>query len=247
MKVTVLTDGDLTTIEVDDQENYLPSDQVMIGFLTRITMSSQDFLPREKCAVAEHCRLFMIEAYKYAISHLPVHDPVVRHAEVLRFDQRHNTDFDSLLFFVEKYPPLKAKLEGQIDTMFDQFTDYQGLDDTLADDFERVDQMWRHHLGNLQGCDGLRFNLLFEVVKYILLLPYSNAEEERIFSIVAKNKTKFKASLSVKTTIPSILSCKVNCFNHTECFKFEPSQLLLENAKKATTRYNADQGQSSNA
>jgi len=27
-------------------------------------------------------------------------------------------------------------------------------------------------------------------------------------------------------------SCKVNCFNHTDCFQFQPSVLLLENAKK---------------
>ena len=36
--------------------------------------------------------------------------------------------------------------------------------------------MW-HHFGNLQGCDGINFNLVFEVEKYILLLPHSNAEE----------------------------------------------------------------------
>ena len=77
-----------------------------------------------------------------------------------------------------------------MDMLFDQFTDYQSLQDGFLDDFECIDQMW-HYLGNLQGCDGLRFNLLFEVVKYILLLPHSKAEEEWIFSVVAKNKTKF--------------------------------------------------------
>ena len=126
-----------------------------------------------------------------------------------------------------------------MDMLFDQFTDYQSLQDGFLVDFERIDQMW-HYLGNLQGCDGLRFNLLFEVVKYILLLPHSKAEEERIFSVVAKNKTKFRASLSNKTSLPSILSCKVNCFNHYDCFKFQPSKILLENAKKAAMRYNAD-------
>lgn len=85
--------------------------------------------------------------------------------------------------------------------MFDQFTVSQALDDTLADHFECVHQMW-HDLGKFQGCDDLHFNLLFEVVKYILLPPHSNAKEQ--ISIVAKNKAKFRANLSVKTTFPNI-------------------------------------------
>ena len=96
-----------------------------------------------------------------------------------------------------------------MDQLFDQFTDYQSLQDDFGGDFQRIDQMW-HHLGTLQGCDGLRFNLVFEVMKFILLLPHSNAEG--VFSMV---KTKFQASLSNKTTLPSILSCKVNYFNDT--------------------------------
>ena len=74
----------------------------MIGFLTRSTMTSEEFLPREKHLVAEHCRQFMAEAYKYATSHLPIHDLVLRHAEFVQFDQRHTADFESLGFFLWK-------------------------------------------------------------------------------------------------------------------------------------------------
>ena len=219
IKAEALTIADLTSVNVDDQDNFLPADRVMIGFITRSIMTSQDFSSQEKRVLTEHCQLFMVEAYKYAMSHLPIHDPVLRHA-VLQFDDRHTANFDSLVFFVEKFPSLKVKLEGNTDKLYDHFTDYQGLQDRLADDYERIDHM----------C--LRFNLLFDVVKYILLLPHSNAEEERIFSMVAKNKTKFRASLSNKMSLPSILSCKVNCFNHTDCFQFQLSKWLLEKAKK---------------
>ena len=41
--------------------------------------------------------------------------------------------------------------------------------------YECIDHMW-HYLGSLQGCDGLHFNLLFNV-KYILLLPHGNTKE----------------------------------------------------------------------
>ena len=125
----------------------------------------------------------MIDAYKYAISHLPFHGPVLLHAQILQFDHRSTctADFYSLVIFVDKFPTLKSKLEGSMDQLYDQFTDYQGLNDSAVEGYERIDHMW-HYLGNIQGCDGFRFNLLFDVVKYILLLPHSNAEEERIYS-----------------------------------------------------------------
>ena len=77
-----------------------------------------------------------------------------------------------------------------MDQLFNQFTDYQSLQDDSVDDSQRIDQIW-HHLGVLQSCDGLRFNLLFEVVKYILLLPHSNAQE-RIFSIKLNSELAFQ-------------------------------------------------------
>ena len=47
LKAEVLTSGYLTSVDVYDQDNSLPSDRVMIGFLTQSTMNSKDFLPRE--------------------------------------------------------------------------------------------------------------------------------------------------------------------------------------------------------
>ena len=118
-----------------------------------------------------------------------------------------------------------------MDKLYDQFTDYQGLDKAVGEAHERTDCMW-HSLGRLQGCDGLRFNLMFEVASHILLLPHSNAEEERVFSTVAKNKTKSRPNLSNKLSLPSILTCKTNCFNHIKCYEFQPSKSTLEKQKK---------------
>ena len=239
MKAEVLADEDVLSINVDDHNKFISCDHVMIGFLTRSVMTSRDTLPQEKCRITEKCRCFMVEAYKYAMSHLPIHDPVLKHAEIAQFSRRRIVHFESLEFFVERFSPLKANVEGSMDVMFDQFSEYQSLQNGFVDELKCIDQMW-HYLGNLQGCDGFRFNFLYEVVKYILLLPHSNADEERIFSLIAKNKAKFRASLSNETSLPSILSSKVNCFNYTACYKFEPSQSLIENAKRATGRYNAD-------
>ena len=237
VKAEVLATTSVRSVNIDDATVLLSLDKVMIGFSTRSTMNSND-LHHEKDKVARNCRVFMIEAYKYAISRLPLHDPVLQHAEVLQQECRTTAEFDSLVFFVEKFPTLKLKLEASIDKLYDQFSDYQALDDTAFTGYNRIDHLW-HSLSTLQGCNGPRFDL-FEVAKYILLLPHSNAEEERIFSTVTKNKTKFRASLSNERSLPSILTCKTNCFNHLCCFDFEPSKILLDKAKKAATTYNSD-------
>ena len=92
-------------------------------------------------------------------------------------------------------------------------------------------------LNDLKQKDGVaRFDLLFEVAKHILVLPHSNAGEERVFS----NKTKFRASLSNKTTLPSILACKTNFFGETPCHAFVPSKEFLRKTKTAASAYNTE-------
>ena len=65
----------------------------------------------------------------------------------------------------------------------------------------------------------------------MLTLPHSNAEEERLFSMITKNKTKFRPSLKLDGTLSSILTIK--CANVEPCHSFDPPVEALETAKKA--------------
>ena len=96
-----------------------------------------------------------------------------------------------MVYFVEHFSILKSKLAGKMDDLW-------LLDNSLltVDLEERIDKVWSA-IGMLEQADGAKkFNLLFEVVKYIIVLPHSNAEDERIFSTVKKNKTTFRPNLS---------------------------------------------------
>ena len=69
----------------------------------------------------------------------------------------------------------------------------------------------------------------------VLIIPHSNAEEERVFSMVRKNKTAFRPALDPKGTLSSILTIKLA---HTEAaHQFEPNKELLKTAKSATRVY----------
>ena len=46
------------------------------------------------------------------------------------------------------------------------------------------------YISQIKQCIGKhRFNVLFKVVKLVLVLPHLNLSEERVISIVPKNKT----------------------------------------------------------
>ena len=229
---------DITHVNIDDSEIFLPPEEVMIGFATRSLIAKSELPTTERNKSAKHRQHFMIPAHMYGTSRLPLTDPVLLHAHVLQFEQHNSADFNSVLFFIDRFPTLQKKLKDSMDKLYDQFTDYQSLDQALMEGHGRIDNML-HLLGNLQGCDGPRFNLMFEVASHILLLPHSNPGEERVFTTVAKNKTKFRLNLSNKLSLPSILTCKTNCFNHFKCFEFQPTKSTLEKVKKASSQHNA--------
>ena len=98
----------------------------------------------------------------------------------------------------------------------------------------RMDVIW-HYLSTVKAPDNsLCFNQLCQVAKLVLVIPHSNATEERVFSMVRKNKTAFRPSLDPKGTLSSIITIKLASTAH----KYEPSKEVLRQAKSATWEYN---------
>ena len=80
-----------------------------------------------------------------------------------------------------------------------------------------------------------RLGVLAKVAKSLLVLPNSNADCERAFSIVKKINTEFRSELK-NDTICSLLACKFN--QNSNCFEYSPSIDVLKVAKQATADYN---------
>ena len=112
---------------------------------------------------------------------------------------------DDVLFFVEKFH-LNFNQET-INLLSEQFLDYQLLNDydipnsgwqnacTMDDDrnnYYIVDILWGY-VSQMKDCIGKHnFDMLFNIVKLVLVLAHSNnASKERVFSIARKNKTTF--------------------------------------------------------
>ncbi|CAL8401648.1 unnamed protein product [Gadus morhua 'NCC'] len=70
------------------------------------------------------------------------------------------------------------------------------------------------------------FERLAAVAKLVLVLPHSNADAERVFSIVGLNKTKTRNSLALDGPLSSIMTIKMADLE--PCFKWDPPSDVLK-------------------
>lgn len=138
---------------------------------------------------------------------------------------------NDMLFFEEGFI-LKFDQET-IHVPSDQFLDYQLLNNhdipdsgwqdacTMKDDknqYYRVNILLGY-ISEIKDCnEKYRYGILFKLGKLVLVLPNSNASEEKVISMVRINKITFRASV-VFNTLGSILRVKSSNPNAT---KFKP-------------------------
>ena len=158
--------------------------------------------------------------------------------------------------FINKFTHLLPfPSRSDLSKLREEFVDYQLLDDgiipqnvwdaaTVVLDEEsgdrkyRMDVIWQY-LSNLKCSDGRdRLNRLSKVAKLVLVIPHSNAGEERVFSMVKKNKTPFRPSLSLDKTLSGLLTVKLAI--NEPCHKFEPDASVTAKAGKVTWEYNKE-------
>lgn len=156
----------------------------------------------------------------------------------------------------DRYDTLFTRVS--IDTLYDEFCDYQTLsefeigqcawqDTKVVDSVEEDGTVVCHygavlwwHIGQMQQPETsvLRFRDLSKVVHTVLVIPHSNAEEERLFSMVHKSKTDSRSSLNIDGTLSNITLA--NSETTTPCYKWKPDNELLQSSKRATALYNRD-------
>ena len=85
------------------------------------------------------------------------------------------------------------------------------------------------------GTGNLLFGSLFKVAEVVMTIPHSNAGEERIFSLINKNKTPSRSSLQLRATLSSLMVVKTHSSKPLE---WRPPEEILEKAKCAARAYN---------
>lgn len=127
----------------------------------------------------------------------------------------------------------------KLDSLVAQFADYRTINDAeIALMPPTIDEFW----GNLEevmnpGTREVKYGVLCRLCKALCVLPHSNTECERIFSMVRHIKTDFRNQLG-NSTLCSLLAIKRNELQNRQqtCFNIDISKDLLSDVKKATSR-----------
>ncbi|CAJ1061395.1 Hypothetical predicted protein [Xyrichtys novacula] len=126
------------------------------------------------------------------------------------------------------------------DKVSEEFLDYQLMDIPMPQDPTtfNVEEFWGSMSSTKSKVTGLRqFGRLSKIAALVLVLPHSNADAERVFSMVGLNKTKTRNSLALDGTLSSIMTVKMASLE-PQCFKWEPPTPVLKasNLSKVSER-----------
>jgi len=166
------------------------------------------------------------------VAKFPLKSEILDHAEVTDINNRKEARFESVEFLLKKFPVLKPV---DYDALQLQFLLYQieALPEPILT-CTRPDEAW-HMLSNLKDGEGRpKFDQLAQLMKGILVIPHSNADSERVFSCVRKNRTEFRPTLG-DGTLGSLLIEKQTMFaSGRVCYKQQYPLKLIRAAKSAT-------------
>ena len=176
-------------------------------------------------------RQYYVKGVEYVLKKFPFHDQLLKHAEVVDVAKRGDASFESVKFFMDRFPcTLPKNVESVDDQMYDQieeeFLKYQ-VDGKL--DFEekdRIDCQWAKMAINYPN--------LGRVMLGVLCIPHSNADSERVFSAVGRINTQYRPKLAMKT-LESLVIAKTSMKAHGEvCHTRKFSPEVIKAAQSAT-------------
>lgn len=250
---------------VENVENQLDDSHIFIGFNVRgklrKLLDDGTISPKQHNDFLSAARAFHVQGVLYALKWLPVGDDILRHAGVI--SPLHKTKFsiDSVIVLAERFQSYLKYSSNDLNNLETEFAIYQslkleelspearkeatiriGTHDGEEVSVYRLDVLW-HYIQQeflVAGTSRSKFHNLVRLAQLVLTLPHSNADEERVFSRIGKNKTKFRANLSLDRTLPSIITFQLNRPATEPCFKYEPSQEVCTAARRVTWQYNKE-------
>nr|XP_042896620.1 uncharacterized protein LOC122269097 [Parasteatoda tepidariorum] len=180
-------------------------------------------------------RKYFVKVCDYMRQKFPYNDEVVINAEVANLDNVETTSFSSIRFFINRFPQLLQILGGDKDSVLDslqsQFSSLQLESIDCVQSEERMDSKW----AKLSVVFENKYAMLSKFMLSILAIPHSNAECERIFSLVTKAHTQFRSSMSVKN-LENLITVKSRISE--PCYKQKFDDEFFKRAKTAIVNHN---------
>ena len=261
IKPQVLKDTPVTELNLDDPQFYKPEHSIFMGVTTKFKLqkllNDGDISERQHSRVFKAAQAYFKDSLSYILTKFPLSNKLIIKAGWIDVGSRIDSKWESVEFFINRLKAIFQQLP--VDKLYDKFCDYPTVpDECFRDDVlkeakvidreedgevlfpYRVDVLW-WYIAQLviPGTTAKRFKHLPKVAGLVLVLPHSNAGEERLFK--EKNKTESRASMKLKGTLSSLLAMKLQYPEQTvPCHMWSPTKELLDSSKKAATAYNTE-------
>lgn len=173
------------------------------------------------------------------VTNNPFDDDVLLDAKVVDIRKRLEMSFHQILYFINRFKCLRSAVSCTVDELEEEFMAYQtaAFAETITK-AERIDVAW-HCISQIKdpasGND--KYGTISAVMKGILVIFHSNADCERIFSLVTKNKTDYRVNLSTATLGSLIIRKTMMSATSKVCHSSDHSHELLKAAKSATYKH----------
>lgn len=212
--------------------NQREDEDLVIGSKVRELLQSGHFSDDQKKEFFSSVRKYYVSVCSYVETKFPMKDPLLMHARVANLKRRQETPFASVVYFIRRF----HFMEGDLDTVELEYASYQSDPAVDKIDAEKADLAWVAVSQLKDPSSGqLCYAHLAKVMILILSISHSNASDERLFSMVRKNKTDFRSSLST-ATLSDILTQKATCQSKGQnCYEMKFSDRLLARCKGAAT------------
>ena len=240
--ISITAAANMTEILYKEEANHKAADDIFIGSKTlQFIKDNATVLAPRLPQFYDSVKRYYMTACDYMIKKFPFNDPVLINAEVASICNRQSHSFNQLKYFTDRFSCLlpmnmSETVDTTLDSLQNEFNSYQVT--VLPDSCmkaKRIDEAW-HIISEIKDpVTGLaKFQLLSTVVKGILVIFHSNADCERIFSLVNKNKTEFRPNLSTKT-LGSLITRKLMMSAQSQlCHTVHHSKEVLRRAKSST-------------
>ena len=194
--------------------------------------------PEEKRRFYNSVRDFFSAVMSKIVKKMPVKSELLQGLSFLNPSNRLDISPATIKKLVAHFPE-NVVPQSSGDKLHEELIAYQLADDHELPQFKpgqtRMDSFWGE-LSTVVTSDGKpKYPLLTKLAKAALVLPHSNADSERAFSIVGKIRTQFRSEMC-QDTLCALLSCKMN--TNGKASDYHPSKEVLAAAKSAAYKYN---------
>ena len=221
-----VADQKMADVNFKDLENQVNNDDLVIEILTKQLahklLDDGDITVNQLKEFYIAVRAFYVRATDYLLKWCPLQDKFLVHTTWIDLEHRLEQNFSSVEYYIDLYP--NVFVDMNMEKLNEQFICYQllvtedifqAVSETCGlqneDDVHHIDDLWLYPATlKTPGSNDKDFDLLAKVTRCIMTIPHSNADEERIFSMINKNKTPSRSSLQDDDMLSSLFIIKTH-------------------------------------